>query len=166
MIEETSYNWLMRVFSTFDNRPAENNSSKKRVTKKNSGPKKSKKSYRPPRENLSADEIRAKVTEKTAKPQKKTIIKTGKQVSTYMSADNDAPKVQISPKAAAASAAKGVKGEKEVPQKKDIMLNSDIATNDPTDTNTQSKLRGLLGVGGFGWNEKERAALSEILGDG
>ncbi|OUR98494.1 hypothetical protein A9Q84_03530 [Halobacteriovorax marinus] len=153
----------MRVFSTFDSRPADNDTSKKRVTHKNGKPKKVKKSYRPPREKLSAEEIRAKVAAKTAKPEKKVVVKTGKQISTYMSLDNPAPRVDIRTKTETAKAAKGEDVSKE---KKDIMLHSDIAKNDPTNTNTQEKLRGLLSAGGFGWNDKERAALQEILGKG
>lgn len=163
----------MRVFSTFDNRPADNDTSK-RASKKKRGAKKGKQSYRPPRDNLSAEEIRAKVATKTTKAaRKKAANKTGKQVSTFMSVNTDVQKVKISPKAKAASTAANkvdavkepvIETKQESKETKNIMLQSDIAANDPTDTNTQEKLRGLLSAGGFGWNDKERAALSEILG--
>jgi len=49
---------------------------------------------------------------------------------------------------------------------KGVSLNaapSDIADNDPTNEMTQDKLKKLLEGNGFDFNEKERAALEEIL---
>lgn len=39
----------------------------------------------------------------------------------------------------------------------------DIKNNDPSSDVTQEKLRGILRVGGFDFNAKERAALGQIL---
>ncbi|MEX0798386.1 MAG: hypothetical protein WD025_03030 [Bacteriovoracaceae bacterium] len=39
----------------------------------------------------------------------------------------------------------------------------DIKNNDPASEVTQEKLKGLLASGGFHFNDKERAALSQIL---
>ena len=45
----------------------------------------------------------------------------------------------------------------------DSTRTGDIANNDPMSEITQDKLRSLLEGGGFHFNEKERAALEEIL---
>ncbi|WP_127718163.1 hypothetical protein [Halobacteriovorax sp. HLS] len=154
----------MKVFSTFDNRP----STTDQVTskrKKSSGPKKNTKSYRPPREQLSAEEIKARVAQKTKKSVAKVNIEKGKQVSTFMS-DEAKPKVDISKRAQQAAKPEEAKAEAKVEGKveeKKLLLQPDVDKNDPQDPNVRKKLKGLLSVGGFGWNEKERAALAEIL---
>lgn len=59
-----------------------------------------------------------------------------------------------------------MKIEKEAEEtNEDIMLKSDIAKNDPTDPNTQEKLKTVLKQGSFGFSDKEKAVLSQILGD-
>ncbi|WP_290734677.1 hypothetical protein [Halobacteriovorax sp. JY17] len=160
----------MRVFTTFNETlPAATEKPSKQRGKK-SGPTKVDKSYRPPRENLSPEEIKARVAKKTGhSAEKKVENLAGKQVSTFM-ADTPAVKTDIRTKAATTSAVKGLGNPEEVekkantPEAKKVLLHSDVDKNDPKDTNVQEKLKGLLGSGGFGWNEKERAALSEILG--
>jgi hypothetical protein len=166
----------MRVFSSFENRPATTEKTRPDRLKK-SGPKKSKKSYRPPKEQLSADEIKARVAQKTSKATKAAVqkakINTGKQVSTFM-ADNIPTKVDISKKAIQAKqvkeaspkavpVAKEAKAEEvQAKKEKSVILNSDVDKNDPNDPNVRKKLKGLL-AGGFGWSDKEKAALAEIL---
>jgi hypothetical protein len=182
MLMNTRYNECMRVFSTFDNRPAtvEKGQNKRR---KGSGPKKSKKSYRPPRENLSAEQIKARVAKETAPKAKKVDVNKGKQVSTFMSDETkisrkainlqsqnkvkptkEEVKVSVQKKVVATSTPKKEEKAEAKSETKDIMLQSDVKLNDPTDPNTRKKLKGLLTTGGFGWNEKERAALADILG--
>lgn len=41
----------------------------------------------------------------------------------------------------------------------------DIGKNDPKSETTQEKLRGILRTGAFHFNDKERGALQEILGE-
>ncbi|WP_372652388.1 hypothetical protein [Halobacteriovorax sp.] len=160
----------MKVFTTFkETLPAANENSKRRGPKKN-GPSKVKKSYRPPREKLSAEDIKARVAQKTAKPDKKVEVTAGKQVSTFMSEEAAAAKPAIRTKPSTATAVKGLGNPEEIEKSsggeeaKKVLLHSDVQKNDPKDTNVQEKLKGLLNSNGFGWNEKERAALSEILG--
>lgn len=43
-------------------------------------------------------------------------------------------------------------------------LKSDVGLNKPNDPGTQEKLKGLLKSGGFNFSDKERDALSSILG--
>lgn len=156
----------MRVLSTFDNRAATTEKSHNR-RKKGSGPVKVNKSYRPPKENLSPEEIKARVAKETAPKVKKVDITAGKQVSTFMSGEKKpvAVKAEISKKATTLKTKESVEVEKEdKKEEKNIMLKSDVTLNDPEDPNTRKKLQGLLNTGGFGWNEKERAALADILG--
>ena len=160
----------MRVFTSFNKTlpAATDNASEQRG--RADGPSKVKKSYRPPRENLSAEEIKSRVASKTqASKAKKIENLTGKQTSTFM-ADTPDVKADLRTKPTTSNAVKGLGNPEEVEKKvgqteeKKVLLHSDVDKNDPNDTNVQEKLRGLLGSGGFGWNEKERAALSEILG--
>ena len=53
-------------------------------------------------------------------------------------------------------------GQTKVIDKNEAVI-GDIGKNDPTDTVTQEKLKGLLRSGGFNFNQKERAALKDIL---
>ncbi|GEM_PF-6274658 len=160
----------MKVFTAFkETLPAATENSTERRAKKN-GPSKVKQSYRPPRENLTPEEIKARVAQKTAKPEKKVEVTEGKQVSTFMS-EEAASKPAIRTKPSTASAVKGLGNPEELEkdageEDKKVLLHSDVQKNDPKDTNVQNKLKGLLATGGFGWNEKERAALTEILGKG
>ena len=171
----------MRVFSSFENRPATSENTKP-GRKKNAGPKKNKKAYRPPRENLSAEEIKARVAQKTSKvnvaAEKKAKASSGKQVSSFMETDastkvgftDKATRAKAKAKAeaqmATADKAKADpavdKSHTDAVEKKKLMLNSDVDTNDPNDPNVRKKLKGLL-AGGFGWTDKEKAALSQIL---
>jgi hypothetical protein len=160
------YNKVMRVFTTFNETlPTANQKTTSSKSKKN-GPANIKKSYRPPRLDLSPEEIKAKVASKTTS--KKEVVEnlSGKQVSTFMSESAAATKTDIRTKATTATAVKGLGDPEKVddPKAKEVLLHSDVQKNDPKDTNVQEKLKGLLGSGGFGWNDKERAALSEILG--
>lgn len=162
---QLSYNSSMKVFTTFNETlPSSTENASKRGRKKN-GPTKVNKSYRPPRENLSPEEIKARVAQKTGKAkQKKEEVLTGRQVSTFMSEKAAAAKPEIRTKGTTANAVKGLGEPEKLETEKKVLLHSDVQKNDPKDTNVQEKLRGLLGSGGFGWNDKERAALSEILG--
>lgn len=45
------------------------------------------------------------------------------------------------------------------------VLKSDVGFNSPSDPATTEKLKSLLTSGGFNFNEKERAALTKILGE-
>lgn len=170
----------MRVFSSFENRPATTEKTGP-GRKKNSGPKKSKRSYRPPKEQLSAEDIRARVTKKTAKVStaaaKKAKASSGKEVSSFMETDAST-KVGFTDKATRIAKAKeeakiAAAGEVKVDpmvdkshtkavEDKKLLLNSDVDKNDPNDPNVRKKLKGLL-AGGFGWSDKEKAALSQIL---
>lgn len=159
----------MKVFTAFkETLPAATENSTRRQVKRN-GPKKVHKSYRPPRENLSAEDIKARVAQKTAKPEKKVEVTAGKQTSTFMS-EEAASRPTIRTKPTTATAVKGLGNPEELEkgaageETKKVLLHSDVQKNDPKDTNVQEKLKGLLDTNGFGWNEKERAALSEILG--
>ena len=58
-------------------------------------------------------------------------------------------------------AANEAKVEKEESEKE--VVASDINKNDPNDTNTTEKLKMLMSTGGFKFNEKEKAALGQIL---
>ena len=46
------------------------------------------------------------------------------------------------------------------------ILKSDVGSNNPASDVTQEKLRLILKNGGFSFNQKEQAALSQILGNG
>ncbi|ATH07032.1 hypothetical protein BIY24_03495 [Halobacteriovorax marinus] len=151
----------MKVFTAFNETLPSSVENTSRKGARKAGPSKVKKSYRPPRENLSPEEIKARVASKTGANKKKVENLSGKQVSTFMSEDNAAV-ANIRTSTSTIEAAKSEKSE--VKGEKNVLVNSDVQKNDPSDTNVHQKLKGLLNSGGFGWNDKERAALSEILG--
>ena len=120
----------MRVFDKVDNRP-QNSVSKKSISKK---------SKRPPKMNLSADQIRKMHFEHFNKD-KVNVSKTAKQKNESIGDMNLEKYIEKEPK--------------------DIV--SDINLNDPKDPNTQEKLRGVISNGGFNFSLKEREILGKIL---
>lgn len=128
----------MRLFKNFE--PGANAMER---SQKHSQSKKSTKGLRPPKEHLSASEIRSKVSEHFApKPTQED-------------------KVEVSKLAKAKNApAKEVEEEKEAPEKP-----SDVGLNNPNDPATVGKLKSVLTKGAFNFNPKEREALEKILAD-
>lgn len=106
--------------------------------------KKTTKSSRPPRENLSANEIRSKVNEHfSPKPESDKV-----EVSKFAKVKNDQDhkKVEDSPE-------------------KELSKPSDVGLNDPNDPATVGKLKSVLSKGAFNFNPKEREALEKILSE-
>lgn len=95
----------------------------------------------PPRENVSADQIRAKVKAHTAKTQGKGQMSAKERMAEFES--------------------------KKIPDMEDAekRIMGDVGKNDPNDLATHGKLKKVLSMGAFSFNEKERAALENILKD-
>lgn len=94
----------------------------------------------PPRQNLSADQIRKKVADHAAKN-----IDQGKLSKERIAKFNAKKLPDMQDKA-----------DKHV---------GDVGLNNPNDLATHGKLKHVLSMGGFSFNEKERAALDKILQD-
>ncbi len=127
----------MKVFSVMNSQSAVETSRKGRKGKR--GGKKAQASNRPPRQNLSRDEILKKVqlnkTKQTSTP-KKTDAKFEKQ-SKMMNFPEDADREAV----------------------------GDVGLNNPNDPTTIGKLKILLERGGINFSDKEKSALSKIVED-
>lgn len=118
----------------------------------------------------SSSEIREKVEQMKAKRLAESLPKGPQVVQRPAFATGDAEKAlaekkanPIAAKTALPEAATAdIKSKSSA--KEDITLKSDIGINDPKDEVTQEKLKGLLTTGGFNFSDKERKALSSILG--
>lgn len=132
----------LKVFSVIDNPPIKKTSSKRGGRLK--AAKKKKAEFQ--RENLTADQIRAKV-------KKNTIQAVDAKKLTRARMDkfkaNKLPDID--------EAQKAIFGEKEA--------NSDVGTNDPNDPATHGKLKSALAMSSFNFSDKEKATLEKILID-
>jgi hypothetical protein len=111
------------------------------------------------RENLSDSQIRdrlAKGLGKDTASAKKAVVKEGAQVSEYMSG-KPGKIVKVPPKSPMERAEAESKA-------KSLLHKSDVNLNDPNDPVTQGKLKNILKMGSFNFSDKEKAALSNILG--
>lgn len=151
----------MKIFS-----PNETNISKTTNAPKKTGKAKGKsaaskiKGEAPAKAPVSDREIREKLaahvqTSNTAKSQ---VFKKNSEAlgAGFMNPD-------VKPKIETAVTAEGVE-EKGKSLKESHLLLSDVKLNDPTDSNTQEKLKSVLGSGAFNFNPKERENLERILG--
>ena len=122
------------MFSTFD-------TSKNKFTKKSKKGRNGKPIFeRPPKMNLSAQEIRDKVAKGLGKTSKEKVdlSNSGKKLGDSFMDNN--PEGATPPV-------------------------GDISINDPNDVVTQEKLRGLVQKGGFNFSDKEKQVLAAILGN-
>jgi|SRR5690606_34293506 len=106
--------------------------------------KKTAKSSRPPRENLSANEIRSKVNEHFSPKPEADKVEFSK--FSKVKNDQDHKKVEDTPE-------------------KELSKPSDVGLNDPNDPATVGKLKSVLTKGAFNFNPKEREALEKILSE-
>lgn len=110
-----------------------------------------KKGGRPPRENLSAQEIRERVAKGLGKDisDKTKLSNSGKKWgNSFMDNGTEGTKANAENGEAAQASDKPV---------------GDINSNDPNDAVTQEKLRDLVAKGGFNFSEKEKQVLAGIL---
>ena len=132
----------MKVFSVVDNSSQTKSLSNRATRKASRKAKKAKKLKKaiPPRQNVTADQIRQKVAAHSAKKSEQ-----GKLTKARMAKfnANKLPDMQD-------------KADKHV---------GDVGLNNPNDLATHGKLKRVLSMGGFSFNEKERAALEKILQD-
>lgn len=129
----------MRLFKNFE--PGANAMER---SQKHSQNKKSTKGLRPPKEHLSAGEIRSKVQEHfSPKPKEEDKVEVSKLA-----------------KAKSAPVKEVVEEDKEAPS-----TPSDVGLNNPDDPATVGKLKSVLTKGAFNFNPKEREALEKILAD-
>lgn len=129
----------MKVFSVVDN-PTPQKTTPKARRKAMRAKARREKNNPPPRENVSADQIRAKVAahvEKNANKNKMTKARLAKYNAEKLPDLEDAEKRQV----------------------------GDVGKNDPSDLATHGKLKSVLSKGAFSFSEKERAALEQILQD-
>ncbi|MBK24454.1 MAG: hypothetical protein CME70_10705 [Halobacteriovorax sp.] len=129
----------MKVFSIVDNKAQETSLRKKGKKAVRGGRKKP--APKPPRENVTADQIRAKVkafSDKNIEQAKLTKEKLAKFNAQKIPDLDDAEK----------EAHKG-----------------DVGINDPNDLATHGKLKQVLSMNAFSFSDKEKAALEKILKD-
>lgn len=142
----------MKVFSNFKNQPAHAASGK------------GKKSSRAERPSFSDSEIRERLAKALNKPGTKAAapnIAKGKQVSEFMSG-KPGKVVKHQPQANKAT----MTAEQAEGKAKDLILKPDVDKNDPNDPAVQGKLKSILKMGSFNFSDKEKSALSRILGMG
>lgn len=179
----------MRIFDTF----AQGNSRKS--SKRKGKGKKSAKKERPAPMRLSAQEIRDKVasnsTKKANKPMKGQKLGVGfMDEATKVKVDQKAKSINLQTQKAKDAAnpmpktieekkpmikPEATEDLKETPEVvksldpnapvEDEPVIGDVKKNDPNDPNTKEKLKSALSMGAFDFGEKERAVLSQILGD-
>jgi len=136
----------LKVFSVIDHSRVKKEDSPNSARAKRRAARKARKQKKiiPPRENLSAAEIRGKVAAHNSKLADKASLNREKMKKFESKKLPDMQDVN--------------KGE----GKKVI---GDVGKNDPSDLATHGKLKRVLSMGGFAFNEKERAALEKILVD-
>jgi len=127
----------MRVFSSFENRPASQSNVERKAKKKSNKINRVKKTI-PPKENLSASEIKARL--------EKGLNKSGKANKPKSFVTHDEMRL---------------KTEDAISKAKELGA---IDENKPDSELTRSKLKDSLSSGSFAFSDKERAVLSQILG--
>ncbi len=129
----------MKVFSIVDSKPQETSIRKngKKSARKNNR----KNQPKPPRENVTADQIRAKVNAFSAKN-----IEQAKLTKEKLARFNaqKLPDLEDADKAA---------------------HKGDVGVNNPNDLATHGKLKHVLSMNAFSFSDKEKAALEKILKD-
>lgn len=129
----------MKVFSVVDNPTPQKTSAKARMKATRAKAKKTKKTL-PPRANISADQIRSKVTahvNKKANSEKMTRARLAKFNADKLPDLEDADKAHV----------------------------GDVGRNSPNDLATHGKLKSVIAMGAFSFSDKEKAALEKILKD-
>jgi hypothetical protein len=130
----------MKVFSTFDGRPAAQNTTRK-MKKSSSNKIERVKKEKPPRKNYSASQIKARLNNHLEKSNK-----TSKTSETKAFVTHDEMRK---------------KTEDAIGKAKELGA---MSNNKPDSEETRSKLKDSLSTGSFAFSDKERQVLSEILG--
>ena len=156
----------MKVFSVAD-KPAPQKTTPKSGKAARRAKRKAAKQPKPPRENVSADQIRARVQANAAKnveQHKMTKAKLAKFKSEKLADLQDTDKAaEVANKHKVAMIKLGKLAPKKVAEKAEPK--GDVGTNDPSDLATHGKLKSVISMGAFKFSDKEKAALEKILKD-